>query len=114
MQIFIHHIYELKKGLRNLVLCTMGAGYLDEVIKKLKNEEIDHVIHVISSERMNVYFGDPHCVEIIRRINKRILSHYTDEEDFILGILLGYDSVKQCRRFLNRKDRSEKSITATG
>ena len=31
------------------------------------------------------------------------LSAYTDEEDYILGIMLGYDRVKQCQRFLNRK-----------
>jgi len=27
----------------------------------------------------------------------------TDEEDFILGTMLGYDRVKQCERYLKRK-----------
>jgi hypothetical protein len=31
------------------------------------------------------------------------LSNLTDEEDFILGTMLGYDRVKQCERYLKRK-----------
>ena len=33
----------------------------------------------------------------------RSLSDLTDEEDFILGVMLGYDRLKQCERYLKRK-----------
>ena len=36
-------------------------------------------------------------------MNITSLSNLTDEEDFILGTMLGYDRVKQCERYLRRK-----------
>jgi len=36
-------------------------------------------------------------------MNITSLSDLTDEEDFILGTMLGYDRVKQCERYLKRK-----------
>jgi len=35
---------------------------------------------------------------------KENLNNYTDEEDFILGIMLGYDRYKQCDRFIKRRN----------
>ena len=49
---------------------------------------------------------------MLRRFNKRYLSELTAEEDFILGIMLGYDRVKQCERYLRVKDRKARATPA--
>ena len=36
-------------------------------------------------------------------MNLESLSSLTDDEDFILGTMLGYDRVKQCERYLKKK-----------
>ncbi len=48
-----------------------------------------------------MFFGAPECLEIVRRIGKFDLSRYTPEEDFILGIMLGYGRRQQCTRYLD-------------
>ena len=35
-ELFAHHLYELEKGLRHLVLHTAPAEAVDDMIKKLK------------------------------------------------------------------------------
>jgi len=50
-----------------------------------------------------VFFGNPICIEVIKQMNLESLSSLTDEEDFILGTMLGYDRVKQCERYLKKK-----------
>ena len=52
---------------------------------------------------MNFFFGDEICLDIIKRIGKENLAEYSDEEDFILGIMLGYSRLKQCQRYLEKK-----------
>lgn len=105
MKVFHHHIYEYKKGLRNLILHTMNIQYREDVVKQLNHCKIDYLIHQISNNKMNVYFGNHLCVEIVRKMAKPRLNDLTDEEDFILGILLGYGRLKQCERYLNRLDK---------
>ena len=39
--------------------------------------------------------------------NQHILGDWNAEEDFVLGILLGYDKLQQCRRFLEFQDRRD-------
>jgi len=107
MEVLIHHIYEYEKGLRNLILHTSPANLKERIEYKLKTKEIPYVIHEIPGDKINIYFGDNYCIDIIKTINKVDLSAYTDEEDYILGIMLGYDRLKQCQRFLNRKFKRE-------
>jgi hypothetical protein len=38
---------------------------------------------------------------VIRLIGKLDLSHYSPEEDFMLGIMLGYGRRQQCARYVN-------------
>ena len=38
LQVFIHHIYEYKKGLRNLILTTEKAENKDVIIERLERE----------------------------------------------------------------------------
>ncbi len=49
------------------------------------------------------------CVDIIKQMNFDSLSDLTDEEDFILGTMLGYDRMNQCERYLKRKSHNRKN-----
>lgn len=108
MQVFVHHIYEYEKGIRNLILHTVNKSSLDFVITKLSKRNIAYKIYKIKNEKYNVFFGDPACISVIEKIGKSNLFEYTAEEDFILGIMLGYDRKKQCERFLDYKEKIEK------
>ena len=103
MEVFIHHIQEYSKGLRALVLYTTKASNRDGIEKRLKREMIDYYIQKINGTKINVFFGNSICVAVIKQMNSTSLSNLTDEEDFILGTMLGYDRVKQCERYLRRK-----------
>ncbi len=103
MTVFQHHIYEYRKGLRNLVLHTMPASQLKDIEDCLCRKGIDFVAYPLGATRVNVFFGAGDCVEVIRRIGKPSLSEYSPEEDFILGTMLGYDKLQQCRRYLRNK-----------
>ncbi|PID94733.1 MAG: hypothetical protein CSA89_00795 [Bacteroidales bacterium] len=102
-KVFVHHIYEYQKGLRNLVLHTMSATAKEEVVGYLLRKKIAFHINEVSKNRINVFFGDVRCVNIVKSFNFSSLTHLTDEQDFILGIMLGYDQRLQCERFLKRK-----------
>jgi hypothetical protein len=103
MQILLHHIYEYKKGLRNLVLHTMSKNeqYLAEEL--LIRKGIYYIIQDVNDRKINVSFGRNQCVKIVESFGNKSLSDFSDEEDFILGIMLGYDRTQQCDRYMKRK-----------
>lgn len=103
MEVFTHHIQEYKKGLRALVLYTTKASNRDAIEKRLKRERIEYYIQKVNGTKINVFFGNPICVSVIKQMNITSLSNLTAEEDFILGTMLGYDRVKQCEWYLRRK-----------
>lgn len=103
MRVFVHYLYEYKKGLRNLALYTGNTEEKEAIEKKLKKENIDYYIQKNNDVRMNVFFGDSVCIKMIKQMQFKQLSNLTEEEDFILGIMLGYDRLKQCERYLKRK-----------
>ncbi len=103
MRVFTHHLHEYKKGLRTLVLHTTNARNRDTIEKRLERAEIEYYIQEVSETKINVFFGNPICIEVIKQMNLESLSCLTNEEDFILGTMLGYDRVKQCERYLKKK-----------
>lgn len=103
LRVFHHHIYEFKKGIRNLILTTEKGIYKKSIEQRLKNENIDYVIHDIANNKINVYFGAPECVNVVRTFNPK-LNELSAEQDFMLGIMLGYDRVKQCERYMKIKN----------
>lgn len=103
LKVFHHHIYEFKKGIRNLILTTEKGGYKEEIIERLEREKIDYVIHTLDNGNINVYFGEKACVDVVKTFNPK-LNKLSAEQDFMLGIMLGYDRVKQCVRYLKLKD----------
>ncbi len=103
MDVFTHHLLEYKKGLRTLVLHTTKVSNRDAIEKKLERAMIAHYIQTVNGTKINVFFGNSICIDVIKQMNFTSLSNLTDEEDFILGTMLGYDRVKQCERYLKRK-----------
>ena len=110
LQVFLHHVYEYLKGVRQLILHTTLTEHLCEMEARLRKEEIAYVAYPLGGSRVNLCFGNPLCVEVVRRIAKPNLTEWTEEEDFILGILLGYDKLQQCRRFLDFRERSRERL----
>lgn len=100
LRVFNHHIYEYKKGLRNLVLTTEKSSNRDIIVQKLENQNISYLIQPLGDKNINVFFGNPDSVAVIKSFNQPKLNQYTPEQDFILGILLGYDKIQECQRYL--------------
>lgn len=103
MQVLMHHVYEYNKGLRSLVLHTMGSDELYKTEELLSRKGIKYIIQPVNPKKINVFFGKDECIKIIESFGDKSLSEFTDEEDFILGIMLGYDRNQQCDRYLKRK-----------
>lgn len=103
IRIFLNHIYEFKKGIRNMVLYTMSKEHEDFAVRRLKNQNISYMIQEISTNKINLFSGKPECMEAMRHIITRPLNQLTAEEDFILGTMLGYDLCQQCKRYCNKK-----------
>ena len=108
LQILMHHIYEYKKGIRNLVLHTMGKDEQEKAAWLLKQRGMNFLIRSVNSQKINVFFGTPDCIQVIQSFGDKSLSAYTPEQDFILGIMLGYDRNQQFLRYLNRKQQEKK------
>ena len=106
MRVFCHHIYEYKKGLRNLILHTMSSSDVDGAVKKLEANDIDYIIQPVTSQKVNIYFGAKECVDVIGCFCHKSLNELSPEEDFILGTLLGYNQVVQCARYLKKNEAS--------
>jgi hypothetical protein len=104
--VFLHHIYEYKKGLRNLILHTTSQVNEKKIRTRLEQSKIAYVIYPLGKDKINVFFGEAICIDVIKQIGKIHLFDYTAEEDFLLGIMLGYDRKKQCERYLHRKRHS--------
>lgn len=100
LKVFHHHIYEYKKGIRNLILTTEKAGYRDHIETRLTHENIDYVVQEVNTDKINVFFGAKDAVDVVRTFVTKRLNELTPEQDFILGIMLGYDRLKQCGRYL--------------
>lgn len=100
LRVFSHHIYEYKKGLRNLILTTEKEANRAVIINRLEKENISYLIQNVDKNKINVFFGNPDCISVIRSFNQPKLNQYTPEQDFILGTLLGYDKIQQCQRYM--------------
>lgn len=106
LKVFLNHIYEFKKGIRQMVLYTMNRRYQIFAENRLKRQNINYVIQKVDEERINLFFGREECIHAIRMLVTCPLNKLSPEEDFILGALLGYDICAQCRRYCNRKRRN--------
>lgn len=100
MQVFRHLIYELRKGVRDLTLCTLTSDCEEKAKSKLERNGISYFIKPLKNGNINVFFGKEECLSVACRICKnKPLNELSPEEDFILGILLGYSVCEQCNRY---------------
>jgi phosphoenolpyruvate synthase/pyruvate phosphate dikinase len=111
MQVLKHHVYEYKKGIRNMVLHTMKSSEKEKAIFFLKMREVVFWICEVGETKINVFFGNPECVEIVKSFQAESLNKLTPEQDFMLGIMLGYNRDQQYSRYLKQTKRVEKIIT---
>jgi hypothetical protein len=102
LQIFRHHLYELSKGVRPLALMTVTREAAVAMVAQLVESGTAHHVQEICPARVNIVFGQPEAVFTVRGFFARRLCDLTPEQDFMLGILLGYDCGQQCRRYLTR------------
>lgn len=108
LRVFHHHIYEFKKGIRNLILTTEKSKYKTSISERLQKENINYVIHDIAQDKINVYFGAKECVDVVKSFQNPKLNELSPEQDFMLGIMLGYDRVRQCERYIKIKNNEIK------
>jgi hypothetical protein len=108
--VFHHHIYEYKKGLRNLILYTGRSEDRRQIEERLAHEGIACLVRDVRPGKINVFFGAGVCIEVIRSFGPKQLADFSGEEDFILGIMLGYDKLKQCERYLQRRAKPERDF----
>ncbi len=106
-------IYELSRGLRDLALFTAPADQRLALEKELEHEGVDFLIRAIGEGKINVFFGKTECVEVVREFQVDALSELTPEQDFILGIMLGYQRSSQCERYLRRKSQLDANARVT-
>ncbi len=101
MAVFGHHIYEYKKGIRNLFLKTTKMQNKDIIESRLNKENIAYTIHELPNKNnINVYFGAAECVDVVKSFKETNLKNLTAEQDFILGTMLGYSPIEECKRYL--------------
>ena len=100
MRVFSHHLYEYSKGLRRLILHTTKAEYRDRIVAKLEQKGIAHILECPAPNKINVFFGDRDCIEVLKSFPHLNLNELSIDQDFILGAMLGYDIRVQCRRYL--------------
>ncbi len=103
MMVLMNYIYEYQKGIRHLVLQTFNKKYEEFAIARLESQNINYIVRKGGDNSINLFFGREECLSAIRLIVDRPLSDLTPEEDFMLGVLLGYDIRMQCERYCDRK-----------
>lgn len=105
MDVLNHHIYEYKKGLRDLVLHTLPASLKQEAIRKLESNHISYIVREVTRNKINIFFGATACISVLQQFGEKRLNEFTPEEDFILGIMLGYNRIQQCNRYLSKTNK---------
>lgn len=86
-----------------MVLSTAPRSERGAVEERLEKENLAYLIRKNGDNKINIFFGNPVSINVVKTFDLCSLSELSDEQDFLLGIMLGYDSLKQCERYLVRK-----------
>lgn len=100
MEVFAHHLYEYGRGLRRLVLHTTRSEYRGTITDRLEKKDISYLIKDVTNTKINVFFGESYCIEVLRTFPHLNLYNLPPDKDFILGAMLGYDMKVHCKRYL--------------
>lgn len=85
-----------------MVLFTTLKENRQFVEKRLQKDNIEYFVQKINHTGINVFFGDKSCIDVVRSFGCEKLNEMNPTQDFILGILLGYDALVQCKRYIER------------
>ena len=85
LKVLMNHIYELQKGVRQMVLFTCDKRYGDQTVERLESQGIPYVLQPAGQKNLNVYFGRRECLEAIRLIVTRPLNQLTPRRILSLG-----------------------------
>lgn len=102
LKLFLHQIYEYRKGVRALVLCTTCPACAALLRDRLDSQGIGWLEQPVDRGKVNLYFGHEACLRVVSTFAHKPLHRLTAEEDFILGAMLGYDIRQQCERYCRR------------
>ena len=109
LKVFLNHVYEFKKGVRQMVLYTVNRKFEEFATARLRSQKIEYLVQPVDKHKINLFFGRAECIHAIRCMVTRPLNQLTPEEDFILGAMLGYDICAQCERYCARKGKNATS-----
>ena len=65
LKVFLNHVYEYKKGVRNMVLYTTNKKYEEFAVSRLNSQNIDYCIQPIGCNKINLFFGRRECIDSI-------------------------------------------------
>jgi hypothetical protein len=105
MMVLSHLIYEIRKGVRKLALITVTMEQHKTVIKRIQKAGIAYSLLQSSKQQVNIVFGSQECLTVIESFGEQNLCRLSAEQDFILGVFLGYDLHQQCQRYLYQKQK---------
>ena len=114
LKVFLNHIYEYKKGVRQMVLYTTNKKYETFAVNRLKSQRIPFVIQPVDEERINLFFGKAECINAIRLMVTRPLNLLSPEEDFIFFWIRYFDLDCDYSEYINMINPRDKYLTAAG
>ena len=106
LKVFLNHVYEFKKGVRQMVLYTMNRKYEDFAVRRLTRQGIPYLIYPAGRNSVNLFFGKRECMDVISHLVNCPLYELSPEKDFILGAMLGYNICDQCKRYCSQMRKS--------
>lgn len=101
MELFTNLIYECKKGMRDLALYTCLKEDTAKYTDMLTRTGMEYSVTDIGKGKVNIFFGKSECLKIITTFSETNLDKISPNEDFILGIMLGYSRDEQYSRLLS-------------
>lgn len=99
LKVFLHQLYECRKGVRPIALCTLPKCCIEAACEKLRKEQFAYIVRSVNGDKFNLFFGEEKCLEVLKLFGDKPLNLFTAEEDFILGTMLGYSIGEQCKRY---------------
>lgn len=108
LKVFSHQLYECRKGVRSMALATLPTDCLLLAQKKLDATDLSYFVCPLNDKKLNLFFGKPECIEVIKLFCHKPLNMLSPEEDFMLGAILGYSICEQCSRYKTMKKKAKK------
>ena len=76
IKVFLNHIYEYKKGVRNMVLCTLNKCYEPIAVERLESQKICFIKQEASDRCVNLYFANQNVSKPSDCLSLALLTNY--------------------------------------